>query len=157
VEPSLPSLKKRARRSTTISGKHVLSQQAGHESNVEGEQAGTWDAKPTNIEKRTNWHRKKNSPPKSNIKNLADIQAQHRKDHTGNWSKAFSLRAKNLSNLVHNILLASWEYAQGYWGQLTFPSSNAKISSTGVGWDFVKNLEILLSGNNFIVHILLWK
>jgi hypothetical protein len=111
VEPSPPSSKKRARRSTTISGKRALSQQAGHESNVEGEQAGTWDAKPTNIEKRTNRHRKKNSPPKSNIKNLVDIQAQHRKDHTGNWSKAFSLRAKNLSNLVHNIPLVGWEYA----------------------------------------------
>jgi hypothetical protein len=75
VEPSLPSPKKRARRSTTISGKRALSQQAGHKSNVEGEQARMWDAKPTDIEKRTNQHRKKNSPPKSNIKNLVDIQA----------------------------------------------------------------------------------
>jgi hypothetical protein len=41
VEPSLPSPRKRARRSTTISSKRALSQQVGHESNVEGEQAGT--------------------------------------------------------------------------------------------------------------------
>ena len=37
VEPSSLSPKKRARRSTTISGKYALSQQVGHESNVNGE------------------------------------------------------------------------------------------------------------------------